>query len=101
VDGYLIDAVRTPFGRHRGPLRASGGEALVQAARAVASGDADRVIAGGVVGAGTSVQRLGVVPFRRVVVDAGRELRRRGGGYPAAAACVGVGQGFAMVISGD
>ena len=34
----------------------------------------------------------------RVVVDACRELRRRGGGYAVAAACVGVGQGTAMVV---
>jgi acetyl-CoA acetyltransferase family protein len=34
----------------------------------------------------------------RVVVDACRELRRRGGGYAVAAACIGVGQGFAMVV---
>jgi acetyl-CoA acyltransferase len=34
----------------------------------------------------------------RVVVDACRELRRRGGGYGVAAACIGVGQGTAMVV---
>jgi acetyl-CoA acetyltransferase family protein len=34
----------------------------------------------------------------RVVVDACRELRRRGGGYGIAAACVGVGQGTATVV---
>ena len=34
----------------------------------------------------------------RVVVDACRELRRRGGGYGVAAACVGVGQGTAIVV---
>ncbi|HKD97801.1 MAG TPA: thiolase family protein [Micromonosporaceae bacterium] len=34
----------------------------------------------------------------RVVVDACRELARRGGGYGLAAACIGVGQGFAMVV---
>jgi acetyl-CoA acyltransferase len=34
----------------------------------------------------------------RVVVDACRELRRRGGGYAVAAACIGVGQGTAMVV---
>jgi acetyl-CoA acyltransferase len=34
----------------------------------------------------------------RVIVDACRELRRRGGGYGVAAACVGVGQGTAMVV---
>lgn len=34
----------------------------------------------------------------RVIVDACRELRRRGGGYAVAAACVGVGQGTAMVV---
>jgi acetyl-CoA acyltransferase len=37
----------------------------------------------------------------RVVVDACRELRRRGGGYAVAAACVGVGQGTAMVVRVD
>jgi len=37
----------------------------------------------------------------RVVVDACRELRRRGGGYGVAAACIGVGQGFAMVVRVD
>ena len=37
----------------------------------------------------------------RVVVDACRELRRRGGGYGVAAACIGVGQGFAMVVKVD
>jgi acetyl-CoA acyltransferase len=35
----------------------------------------------------------------RVIVDACRELRRRGGGYAVAAACIGVGQGTAMVLS--
>jgi acetyl-CoA acetyltransferase family protein len=34
----------------------------------------------------------------RVVVDACRELRRRGGGYGVAAACIGVGMGTAMVV---
>jgi acetyl-CoA acyltransferase len=34
----------------------------------------------------------------RVIVDACRELRRRGGGYAVAAACIGVGQGTAMVL---
>jgi acetyl-CoA acetyltransferase family protein len=34
----------------------------------------------------------------RVIVDACRELRRRGGGYAVAAACVGVGQGTATVV---
>jgi acetyl-CoA acyltransferase len=37
----------------------------------------------------------------RVVVDACRELRRRGGGYAVVAACVGVGQGTAMVVRVD
>jgi acetyl-CoA acetyltransferase family protein len=37
----------------------------------------------------------------RVVVDACRELRRRGGGYGIAAACVGVGQGIATVVRVD
>jgi acetyl-CoA acetyltransferase family protein len=37
----------------------------------------------------------------RVVVDACRELRRRGGGYAIAAACIGVGQGTAMVVRVD
>ncbi len=37
----------------------------------------------------------------RVIVDASRELRRRGGGYAIAAACVGVGQGTAMVVHLD
>ena len=37
----------------------------------------------------------------RIVVDACRELRRRGGGYAVAAACVGVGQGTAMLLSLD
>jgi acetyl-CoA acetyltransferase family protein len=37
----------------------------------------------------------------RVIVDACRELRRRGGGYAVAAACIGVGQGTAMVVKVD
>jgi len=37
----------------------------------------------------------------RVVVDLCRELRRRGGGYGVAAACIGVGQGTAMVVHVD
>lgn len=37
----------------------------------------------------------------RVVVDACRELRRRGGGYGVAAACIGVGQGTAVVVRVD
>ena len=37
----------------------------------------------------------------RVVVDACRALRRRGGGYGVAAACVGVGQGVATVVRVD
>jgi acetyl-CoA acyltransferase len=34
----------------------------------------------------------------RVIVDVCRELRRRGGGYGVAAACIGVGQGTAVVV---
>lgn len=34
----------------------------------------------------------------RVIVDVCRELRRRGGGYGVAAACIGVGQGIAVVL---
>jgi acetyl-CoA acyltransferase len=34
----------------------------------------------------------------RIVVELCRELRRRGGGYGVAAACVGVGQGVAIVV---
>jgi acetyl-CoA acetyltransferase family protein len=34
----------------------------------------------------------------RVIVELCRELRRRGGGYGIAAACVGVGQGTAVVV---
>jgi len=37
----------------------------------------------------------------RVVVDACRELRRRGGGYGVVAACIGVGQGTALVLRVD
>jgi acetyl-CoA acyltransferase len=37
----------------------------------------------------------------RVIVDACRELRRRGGGYAVAAACIGVGQGTAVVVEVD
>jgi len=37
----------------------------------------------------------------RVVIDACRELRRRGGGYAVAAACIGVGQGIALVLQVD
>jgi hypothetical protein len=34
----------------------------------------------------------------RVIFDLCRELRRRGGGYGIAAACIGVGQGQAVVV---
>jgi len=34
----------------------------------------------------------------RVIVDACRELRRRGGGLAVAAACIGVGQGTAILL---
>ncbi|HEY3503101.1 MAG TPA: thiolase family protein [Actinocatenispora sp.] len=37
----------------------------------------------------------------RIIVDVCRELRRRGGGYGVAAACIGVGQGFAAVVRVD
>ncbi len=37
----------------------------------------------------------------RVVVDVCRELRRRGGGYGIAAACIGVGQGTATLVRVD
>jgi acetyl-CoA acyltransferase len=37
----------------------------------------------------------------RVVVDACRTLRRRGGGYGVVAACIGVGQGTAIVVRVD
>ncbi len=37
----------------------------------------------------------------RVVVDLCRELRRRGGGYGVAAACIGVGQGTATLVHVD
>lgn len=35
----------------------------------------------------------------RAVVDCGRELKKRGGGLGIAAACIGVGQGIAVLIS--
>lgn len=34
----------------------------------------------------------------RIVIELARELRRRGGGIGVAAACIGVGQGIAMVL---
>jgi acetyl-CoA acyltransferase len=37
----------------------------------------------------------------RVIVDVCRELGRRGGGYGVAAACIGVGQGTAVVVRVD
>jgi acetyl-CoA acyltransferase len=37
----------------------------------------------------------------RVIADVCRELRRRGGGYGVAAACIGVGQGTAVVVRVD
>lgn len=37
----------------------------------------------------------------RVMVDACRQLRRSGGGYAVAAACIGVGQGIATVLKVD
>jgi acetyl-CoA acetyltransferase family protein len=37
----------------------------------------------------------------RGIVDVCRELRRRGGGYGVAAACIGVGQGTAVVVRVD
>ncbi|MGA8116507.1 MAG: thiolase family protein [Actinocatenispora sp.] len=37
----------------------------------------------------------------RVLVDVCREVRRRGGGYGVAAACIGVGQGIATVVKVD
>jgi acetyl-CoA acetyltransferase family protein len=37
----------------------------------------------------------------RVIVDCARELRRRGGGVGVAAACIGVGQGTAVVVRVD
>jgi acetyl-CoA acyltransferase len=37
----------------------------------------------------------------RVIVDVCRELRRRGGGYGVAAACIGIGQGTAVVVQVD
>ena len=37
----------------------------------------------------------------RVVVDLCRELRRRGGGTGVAAACIGVGQGQAVLVEVD
>jgi acetyl-CoA acetyltransferase family protein len=57
--------------------------------------DADRVNPNG--GAIAMGHPLGA-SAPRVVVDACRELRRRGGGYGVAAACVGVGQGIATVV---
>jgi acetyl-CoA acetyltransferase family protein len=36
----------------------------------------------------------------RVVVDAARQLRRRGGGLAVATACIGVGQGQAVLLEG-
>jgi len=58
--------------------------------------DRDRVIPNG--GAIAMGHPLGA-SAPRVIVDACRELRRRGGGYAVAAACVGVGQGTATVVS--
>lgn len=37
----------------------------------------------------------------RVVIDLCEQLRRRGGGYGIAAACIGVGQGMAVVVKVD
>ena len=37
----------------------------------------------------------------RVIVDVCREVARRGGGYGVAAACIGVGQGTAVVVKVD
>ena len=37
----------------------------------------------------------------RVIIDLCEQLRRRGGGYGVAAACIGVGQGMAVVIRVD
>lgn len=37
----------------------------------------------------------------RVVIDLCEQLRRRGGGYGVAAACIGVGQGVAVVVRVD
>jgi len=37
----------------------------------------------------------------RVIVDVCREVARRGGGYGVAAACIGVGQGTAVVVQVD
>jgi acetyl-CoA acetyltransferase len=34
----------------------------------------------------------------RVIVDAARHLRARGGGIAIAAACIGVGQGMAVAV---
>jgi acetyl-CoA acetyltransferase len=224
VDAYLIDAVRTPFGKHRGALAgirtddlaalpitelvrrhrdldpaaiddvilgdtngagednrnvarmaallaglphtvpgvtvnrlcASGGEAIIQAARAVRAGDSDLLIAGGVEGmtrapfvlpkpdvpfpaearlyhtqvgwrmvnprypaqwteslgacAETTADDLGIgraeqdewaLRSHQRAAAACRELRRRGGGYAVAAACVGIGQGMAVVLAVD
>jgi acetyl-CoA acetyltransferase len=91
MDAPILDAVRTPFGRHRGGLSHIRTDDL--AALPIAE----------------LTKRLpGLDPARvddvmlgasqpRVVVDLCRELRRRGGGLGVAAACIGVGQGLAIV----
>jgi acetyl-CoA acetyltransferase family protein len=60
--------------------------------------DADRVnVNGGAIAIG---HPLGA-SAPRVVVDLCRELRRRGGGIGVAAACIGVGQGQALLVEVD
>lgn len=105
---YVRDAVRTPFGRHRGALAATRADDVAAArtgraplARIAGRGavgvDPDLANAlGGAIAIGHPLGASGA----RVVGAVAHQLRRRGGGWGLAAVCIGVGQGLAVVLEG-
>lgn len=122
-DVFVLDAVRTPIGRHGGALAgvrpddlAAGViSELLKRSPALDPAEVGDVVFGDGNGAGEdnrNVARMalllaGVPPTvpgtlgcsgARILGSLAHELRRRGGGLGLAAICIGVGQGLAVVL---
>ena len=102
-EAFVLDAVRTPFGRAGGALAdievAELNEAFAAQSLACLGEwkdlDPDRLnVNGGAIAIGHPLGASGV----RILGTLAHELRRRGRGWGVAAICIGVGQGLAVVI---
>jgi acetyl-CoA acetyltransferase len=86
-----VDYARTPIGKFNGALSAVRPDDLAAAVlRALAARNPD----GGAIAIGHPLGCTGV----RLVGTLARELHARGGGLGVATACIGVGQGLAVVL---